>query len=263
MKNKSDKNKSASRRFGLLKKIIKYVLILALIALALLLIQYVNNMSLNSITSIFEGEDEITVDNRDDIYNSLSSADRYSDYSLVHHVTPEELTLIISEFTLPTGFEMTVTKSYYSAQSEQTRTGIFKYNSPEFSMMNYDGDILVSSVTGDGSDIVYTDELRERSQIYKQTDNFSYEEACELPSLRYLTDKCDEIINGVLSDYTYEISLVAKDDESLYKVVFEYSDIEQREEYYINAETEMITAVYSYIEDKLIYSIDITDYKSE
>lgn len=262
MKNKSDKTKTASRNFGLLKKVAKYVLILALIALALLAMHYVNNMSLSSITSLFDDENDLAVDNRDDIYNNLSNDDKYSDYSLVHHVTPEELTLIISEFTSPSSFEMSVKKSYYSSDNVLTTTGVFKYDSPDFSMNIYDGDILTSSVTGNGADIVYTDEIRERSRVYKQTENFSYEEACELPSLKYLTDKCAEIMSGEETDYTYDISLIAKDDKGYYKVVFVYPDIDQREEYYVSAENEMIAAVYSFIGDRFIYSIDITDYKS-
>ena len=59
----------------------------------------------------------------------------------------------------------------------------------------------------------------------------------------------------------YDVSLISDGEQNLYKAVFTYPDILQREEYYISLDSEMIVRLDSYIDNELYYSYTLLEFE--
>lgn len=259
--NNSEKStkKSASRKNGLLKLVFKFGVFIALFLFIIGAVYLINNLS---VESFFRNDtDELISDTPDNFYNQLLSENKYESYEVLYKLTPEELTDILSAFTIPEKFSMTTETVNYSAGKTQITTNVILYDRDEYSLNRYESGKLIESITCDNNEITFKDELRARSNVFPKSDEFTFEKCCSIPALSELTRICTEILSSSEKLLEYDISLVAGEEDCLYRVVFTYPDINQKEEYYVSEEKSMIVGNYSYINGNLYYRYLVTDFK--
>lgn len=263
MKQHNDAKKSASRKSGLPKKIIKLLLFVLFFVFVLGAMYFVNNFSISNFTDFFSVDETVNpVENADDYYNYLHAGNKYEEYNIVHRLTPEELTLILSELTLAEEFELTAVTTNHFENTKTVERSVISFDGGVYDIKRFDNELLIESITCNGNEITFKDELRNRQTVYPSTENFSFEETCSLPSLDALTEICNKIINGESPTVDYNISLISSEEGSLYKVVFAYPDINQREEYYVSYDNRIIVGLLSYIGDVLYYEYEVTDFRA-
>ncbi len=245
---------SASRKSGLPKKILKYVIIIFLLVCLVLVFNYISKTFLAQITNRFSSDNGSDVaDTADNSYMDLSESDRYKDYSIVYTLTADEMTSIISDMAIPKHFNVKSETVNYSLSTPLITTSLIAYDNGNFSLNRYQSGILTESIKCNQNEITFTDELKNRSNSYPVSENFTFEQTCSIPSLAYLSEICTEVLNTDTPTVDYDITLVTGEKESLYKIVFIYPDINQKEEYYVSAESNMIVANYTYLGDDIYY----------
>ncbi|MBE6606335.1 MAG: hypothetical protein E7635_04790 [Ruminococcaceae bacterium] len=265
MKSDNKKNRKAPKSSGISFK--GTILITVCITLAFALLIYVmyifdfitfidladkmnNNMHFTNILS----DDEV-------LYENLAEKTQIDNFQLMYEITPEELTLILSACNPYDSYTISSNITNQSSDTEITVRIRATKDLDVYDIKKYTGDVLFESIISNGEQIEVKDEIRGRSVKYAKSDLFSFESLCSIPSIDTVSDICNGIINGEANVIDYNISLVSDGEYNLYKAVFTYPDILQREEYYISLDTEMIVKLDSYIGDQLYYSYSLVDFE--
>ncbi|MBQ7821381.1 MAG: hypothetical protein IJ391_03770 [Clostridia bacterium] len=267
MNNKQGKSQKRHPAGGGMTGTIIITVLITLLFAAMIYVMYVFNIvSVFDLSEYFSDKTDNSslLDDNGDLYDDMLAVGDYNDYQLIYKVTPEELTAILAEFKTDTSFTLDAEiVNYNSNQSLVTRIGATR-DGDTFEIKKYvDGELSETTVS-DGETVTVTDEIRNRSARHTAGESFDFEALCSIPSTDDLSSICKDILDQGDSTVTeYDISLVSSDDQSLYKVVFTYPDISQREEYYISPETEMIVNAFSYFGDSLYYRYSLTRYTAD
>ena len=239
------------------------VIITLLFALIIYLMYVFNIVSVLDLTEYFanKGAENSLLQGDDNLYDDLVSDVEFKNYDLIYKMTPEELTSILSEFKEKDRYSIVAQTVNYSLVDSKTTRVEAKLDGKAFEIRKYLADKLIESTVSDGEYVTVTDSVRNRTSKHKYTHEFDFEALCAIPYLSPLTDICKDILDkGEDAVTEYDISFVSGDNGGMYKAVFTYPDINQREEYYVSAESGMIVSLYSYFGDNLYYRYSLVDY---
>ena len=267
MNNKQEKRQKRHPARGGMTATILITLLITLLFVGIIYVMYVFDIvSVFDLTGYLSDKDDnaSVIKGSDNLYDELLPDYQSLEYDLLYKITPEELTSILSEFKTDDKYSViSETVNYGFGDQRITRVNASR-DGDSFEIAKYSGGKLFESIRSDGEYVTVTDEVRDRSVKHKSDDPYEFEALCMMPSLEDLTEICRDILDGDEIGVTdYDISLVSSGNSSLYKAVFTYPDISQREEYFLSPESEMIVALYSYFGDNAYYKYTLLDYKSE
>lgn len=264
MNNKQVKNKKRHpARGGMTGTVVITVIITLLFALIIYLMYFFNIVSVLDLSEYLldNGSDNSLLQGKDNLYDDLLSDTDFENYDMIYKMTPEELTSILSEFKEKEHYSIIAQTVNYSLADSKTTRLEAKRDGESFEINKYTADKLIETTISDGDYVNVTDIVRNRSSKHKYTSEFGFEALCSIPSLTPLTDICKDIIDkGEDSVTEYDISFVSSESGGLYKAVFTYTDINQREEYYVSPDSGMIVSLYSYLGDNLYYRYSLLEF---
>ena len=261
--NNNDKSKKRHPASGgMTATVLITVIITLLFALAIYLMYVFNIVSVLDLSEYFaDNADNSLLQGKDNLYEDLLSDSEFENYDLIYKITPEELTSVLAEFEPKDNYSITVQTVNYSLVDSKTTKVEAKLNGKSFEINKYSADKLVETTVSDGEYVSITDTVRNRMSKHKYSETFDFESLCGIPSLTPLTDICKEVLDREADSVAeYDISFVSGDNGGLYKAVFTYTDVNQREEYYVSPDIGMIVSLYSYLGDNLYYRYSLTDF---
>ena len=197
--------------------------------------------------------------NNDVVYDILK--DESDLYEFVYETTPDELTEILSDFVQPEvySFKATVVKS---ATGDVDTVNISGNKTEDVYIIekSRNGNAFEKIELDNAGDITVTDINRNISAKHKSTDGIGFEEQCGIPSVEGIAAVCGSIADKTANVGEYTVSLVSRDNASYYYVSFVYTDIEQREEFYVSSDKGVICDAYTYINGTLVYRYHLDQY---
>ncbi len=195
------------------------------------------------------------------LYDNLVSKAQMDSFQLLYELDPSDLTVILSKCKPRDNYFLISEISNYTTEAYKTIRIEATKNNDVFDIKKFNDGTLFESIVSSGNIVEVTDELRDRSAKQVQTDELIFEVLCSMPSIKTITDVCNDIISGSTDVVEYDISLISDGEHNLYKATFTYPDILQREEYYVSLDSEMIVKLDSYINNELYYSYTLLEFK--
>lgn len=261
MKKAKDNKKSPSTVFS---GIWGTILMMLLITVAFGILIY--GMYITDFISVIDFSAVIANNNRDDnrvnndlVYETLRDA--ADSYQFVYASTPEELTDIIADLSLPYNFNMKATVSTLGADGFES-VDIAATHSLETYVIDKsrDGTVFEKIELSSNGYVTVTDVARNSSAKHKNSKEITFESQCGIPSLNDVSDLCESILDGSVDVSEHSVSLVSKDNVSYYCVTVTYDDINQRDEYYLSTNSSLIEEAYTYVNDTIVYAYRLNEF---
>lgn len=201
----------------------------------------------NEITEIIPGDDG-------EIYEALKNNKSTDKVYLSRFITPEDIIEFFKNSSHANEYTLYNTVTYKSEEKTLFYKNKIWRQDNNYRIEQYDETGSLSKlIICDGSEISITSygtENIKRTRIYNVNENFTLESEAGIPSLSSIKTLLES------SDITEpDIALLRTSDNSFYSVSFGYSDLTQREEYFISLETSIIMRVEIYENGHSVYSV--------